>query len=136
MTDTPVLTKSDAAPPTRANPHHEKRWWILVVLGVAQLMVVLDATVVNIALPTAQLDLGFNNSDRQWIVTAYALSFGSLLLIGGRIADVFGRKWTLVIGAVGFAIASPSAAPPSTSACSSPPAQLRASSPRCSRRPS
>ena len=106
MTDTPVLTKHDEAPPTAANPHHEKRWWILVVLAVAQLMVVLDATVVNIALPTAQVDLGFNDGDRQWIVTAYALSFGSLLLIGGRIADVFGRKWTLVIGATGFAIAS------------------------------
>jgi EmrB/QacA subfamily drug resistance transporter len=94
--------------PTRAteNPHHDRRWWILAVLGIAQLMVVLDATVVNIALPTAQTDLGFSDGARQWIVTAYALSFGSLLLIGGRIADIFGRKWTLVVGTVGFALAS------------------------------
>ncbi|HEV7204639.1 MAG TPA: MFS transporter [Jatrophihabitans sp.] len=88
------------------NPHHARRWWILAVLGVAQLMIVLDATVVNIALPTAQTDLAFSDSARQWIVTAYALAFGSLLLIGGRIADVIGRKWVFVIGLAGFAIAS------------------------------
>ncbi len=82
------------------------RWFILVVLGIAQLMVVLDATIVNIALPTAQVDLGFSDSDRQWIVTAYALAFGSLLLLGGRIADLFGRKWAFLAGLVGFAIAS------------------------------
>src|SRR3954467_13932906 len=83
-----------------------KRWWILAVLGIAQLMVVLDATIVNIALPTAQGDLGFSDNARQWIVTAYALAFGSLLLLGGRIADVFGRKWVFLIGLVGFAVAS------------------------------
>jgi EmrB/QacA subfamily drug resistance transporter len=69
-------------------------------------MVVLDATIVNIALPTAQKSLGFSNDARQWIVTAYALAFGSLLLLGGRIADVFGRKWVFLIGLVGFALAS------------------------------
>ena len=107
MTESPTLEKTTTAPPpVSENPNHAKRWWILATLGIAQLMVVLDATVVNIALPTAQTDLGFNNTDRQWIVTAYALSFGSLLLIGGRIADVFGRKWTLVIGTAGFALAS------------------------------
>jgi EmrB/QacA subfamily drug resistance transporter len=83
-----------------------KRWWILAVLGIAQLMVALDATVVNIALPTAQADLGFSDGARQWIITAYALAFGSLLLIGGRIADIVGRKWTFVIGVAGFAVAS------------------------------
>lgn len=88
------------------NPHHAKRWWILTILAIAQLMVVLDSTVVSIALPHAQTDLGFSSADRQWIVTAYALSFGSLLLVGGRIADIFGRKWTLIIGLVGFAVAS------------------------------
>ena len=96
--------------PTRAfaaaGPSHTKRWWILAILGIAQLMVVLDATIVNIALPTAQKDLGFSNDARQWIVTAYALAFGSLLLLGGRIADVFGRKWVFIIGLVGFALAS------------------------------
>ena len=85
---------------------HSTRWWILAVLGIAQLMVVLDATVVNIALPTAQTDLAFSDSARQWVVTAYALAFGSLLLLGGRIADVIGRKWVFVVGLVGFALAS------------------------------
>ena len=87
-------------------PAADKRWWILAVLGLTQLMVVLDATIVNIALPTAQTDLVFDNGARQWIVTAYALAFGSLLLIGGRIADFFGRKNALMVGLVGFAVAS------------------------------
>nr|WP_280267605.1 MFS transporter [Nocardia wallacei] len=82
------------------------RWWVLAVLGVAQLMVVLDATVVNIALPAAQADLGFSNGDRQWVVTGYALAFGSLLLLGGRLSDLFGRRNTFIIGLVGFAVAS------------------------------
>jgi EmrB/QacA subfamily drug resistance transporter len=82
------------------------RWWILAVLGVAQLMVILDNTVVNIALPTAQHDLNFSNADRQWIVTAYSLAFGSLLLLGGRIGDIIGRKRALIIGLIGFAVAS------------------------------
>ena len=89
-----------------ANPHHTKRWTILVILALAQLMVVLDATIVNIALPSAQRALHFANSDRQWIVTAYALAFGSLLLLGGRVSDLFGRKWTFIGGLAGFAIAS------------------------------
>jgi EmrB/QacA subfamily drug resistance transporter len=88
------------------NPHHAKRWWILAVIGIAQLMVVLDATIVNIALPTAQQDLGFSDDNRQWIVTAYALAFGSLLLLGGRLGDFFGRKRIFVVGLLGFAIAS------------------------------
>ncbi|GAB2480176.1 MFS transporter [Jatrophihabitans fulvus] len=83
-----------------------KRWWILAALGLAQLMVVLDSTIVSIALPSAQTDLAFDNADRQWIVTAYALAFGSLLLIGGRVADFVGRRTTLIVGLVGFAIAS------------------------------
>jgi EmrB/QacA subfamily drug resistance transporter len=84
----------------------DKRWLILVVLALAQLMVVLDATIVNIALPSAQEALGFSESARQWIITAYSLTFGSLLLLGGRISDIFGRKWTFVGGLIGFAIAS------------------------------
>ena len=83
-----------------------RRWLILVVVGLAQLMVVLDATIVNIALPSAQRALGFTNTDRQWVVTAYALAFGSLLLLGGRLGDLIGRKITFVAGAVGFATAS------------------------------
>jgi EmrB/QacA subfamily drug resistance transporter len=88
------------------NPHHAKRWTILLILATAQLMVVLDATIVNIALPSAQKALHFADSDRQWIVTAYALAFGSLLLLGGRVSDYFGRKWTLIGGLAGFAGAS------------------------------
>lgn len=88
------------------NPHHSRRWLILAVLSIAQLMVVLDATIVNIALPSAQADLGFGDDQRQWIITAYALSFGSLLLLGGRISDMFGRKWTFIAGLIGFAVAS------------------------------
>ena len=83
-----------------------RRWWILGVLGIAQLMVILDGTIVNIALPSAQHDLHFSNADRQWIVTVYSLAFGSLLLLGGRIGDIIGRKRALVIGLVGFAVAS------------------------------
>jgi len=77
-----------------------------VVVGLAQLVVVLDATVVNIALPSAQADLGFSDGDRQWIITAYSLAFASLLLLGGRLSDLIGRKRTFVIGLAGFAIAS------------------------------
>jgi EmrB/QacA subfamily drug resistance transporter len=88
------------------SPHHERRWAILAMLGVAQLMVILDATIVNIALPSAQKALGFSNENRQWIVTAYALAFGSLLLLGGRLGDLFGRKWTFIAGLIGFAGAS------------------------------
>jgi len=88
------------------NPHHARRWLILFVIAIAQLMVVLDATVVNIALPSAQQALEFSNDQRQWIITAYALAFGSLLLLGGRIGDLFGRKRVFVIGLGGFAVAS------------------------------
>jgi EmrB/QacA subfamily drug resistance transporter len=83
-----------------------RRWLALVFICLAQLMVVLDVTIVNIALPSAQQDLGFSDGDRQWVVTAYTLAFGSLLLLGGRIADYTGRRRAFVIGAIGFALAS------------------------------
>jgi len=82
------------------------RWAVLALLSVAQLMVVLDATIVTIAIPSAQKALHFSTENRQWIVTAYALAFGSLLLLGGKLGDLFGRKWTLVAGLIGFSIAS------------------------------
>ena len=82
------------------------RWEVLALLGTAQLMVVLDATIVNIALPSAQADLGFDAENRQWIITAYALAFGSLLLVGGKLGDLFGRKWTFIAGLIGFSVAS------------------------------
>ncbi len=83
-----------------------KRWLALVVIGVAQLMVVLDATIVNIALPDAATALHISDANRQWIVTAYALPFGALLLLGGRIGDYLGRKKILMIALGGFALAS------------------------------
>ena len=96
-------TVADRKTAERAADH---RWLLLVVVSVAQLMVVLDATVINIALPSAQADLGFSDGQRQWVVTAYALAFGSLLLLGGRIGDLFGRKRTFIGGVAAFAIAS------------------------------
>ncbi|MFF3289102.1 MFS transporter [Streptomyces sp. NPDC003023] len=82
------------------------RWKALVFIALAQLMVVLDATIVNIALPTAQQDLGISDANRQWVITAYALAFGGLLLFGGRISDLWGRKRTFIVGLLGFAAAS------------------------------
>jgi EmrB/QacA subfamily drug resistance transporter len=81
----------------------DRRWLILGVIAIAQLMVILDLTVMNIALPSAQRALGFTTADRQWVVTAYTLAFGSLLLFGGRLADLLGRKVTFLTGLVGFA---------------------------------
>ena len=82
------------------------RWKALMVIAIAQLMVVLDASIVNVALPVMQADLGISDADRQWVVTAYTLAFGGLLLLGGRIADYAGRKKMFVIGLLGFAGAS------------------------------
>ncbi|MHA6765564.1 MFS transporter [Streptacidiphilus sp. PAMC 29251] len=82
------------------------RWLTLAVIAIAQLMVVLDSTIVNIALPSAQQDLGFSTDSRQWVVTAYSLTFGGMLLLGGRVADLIGRKTALLIGLAGFAGAS------------------------------
>ena len=93
-------------PPAASPTAEPNRWAVLALLGVAQLMVVLDATIVNIALPSAQQDLGFSTESRQWVVTAYALAFGSLLLVGGKIGDLFGRKWTFIGGLIGFSAAS------------------------------
>jgi EmrB/QacA subfamily drug resistance transporter len=95
-----------AASGTAGSPPVPRRWLILGVVGLAQLMVVLDATIVNIALPSAQRSLHFSTVDRQWVVTAYALTFGSLLLFGGRLADLLGRKVTFLAGLIGFAAAS------------------------------
>ncbi|MGW0282754.1 DHA2 family efflux MFS transporter permease subunit [Streptomyces sp. NPDC003236] len=102
------IGRKGEAPPASAgaagaDPH---RWWGLVVIALAQLMVVLDATIVNIALPSAQHDLDMSDADRQWVITAYTLAFGGLLLLGGRVADLVGRKRTFVVGLAGFAAAS------------------------------
>jgi len=91
---------------TRQSQTEPNRWAVLALLGIAQLMVVLDATIINIALPSAQKSLGFSTDSRQWVVTAYALAFGSLLLLGGKLGDLFGRKWTFIAGLAGFSLAS------------------------------
>lgn len=88
------------------NERNRNRWFVLAVVSVAQLMVVLDGTIVNIALPQAQAQLGMSDAQRTWVVTVYALFFGGLLLLGGRIADYWGRKRTFLVGLVGFAAAS------------------------------
>ena len=101
----PPADSAAAVPPGEAAPD-PRRWLILAVIALAQLMIVLDATVVNIALPSAQRSLHFTTVDRQWVVTAYALAFGSLLLLGGRVSSLVGRKVTFISGLVGFALAS------------------------------
>ena len=100
------MTLTPAAAPAAPDLASRRRWWVLAVIAIAQLMVVLDNTIVNIALPSAQADLGFTDPQRQWVITAYALAFGSLLLLGGRMSDLFGRKRAFMVGLVGFAVAS------------------------------
>jgi EmrB/QacA subfamily drug resistance transporter len=102
----PSSAASSNGSPADAEAVDPKRWWALGVIAIAQLMVVLDATVVNIALPSAQRALDISTADRQWIITAYTIAFGGLLLLGGRIADYFGRKRTFLVGLIGFALAS------------------------------
>jgi EmrB/QacA subfamily drug resistance transporter len=101
-----VTTLRGPQPGTAPGDAAKANWWILVVIAGAQLMVVLDSTIMIIALPSAQRALGFSNTDRQWVVTAYTLAFGGFLLLGGRISDMFGPKRTLMTGVVGFALAS------------------------------
>jgi EmrB/QacA subfamily drug resistance transporter len=90
----------------QADPHYEKRWLILVTVCLAQLMLLIDSTVVNVALPSAQRALHFSTANREWVVTAYVLAFGSLLPLGGRMSDLWGRKRMFVLGVLGFAAAS------------------------------
>src|SRR6202046_2312196 len=100
------MSSVTSIPGLRRSEGSDHRWLILVIVAIAQLMVVLDATVVNIALPSAQHALGFPNSDRQWVVTASAVAFGSLLLLGGRLGDIFSRKRVFITGLAGFALSS------------------------------
>jgi EmrB/QacA subfamily drug resistance transporter len=93
-------------PRTAGSTPDAQRWLALACISVAQLMVALDATVINIALPTAQRVLHISAADRQWVVTAYTLAFGGLLLLGGRIADTVGRRRAFLAGLAGFAVAS------------------------------
>lgn len=102
-----TLTRT-SAPDSRPieNAKTRRRWWALAIIALTQLVVVLDGTIVNIALPSAQADLGLSNTERQWVVTSYVLVFGALLLLGGRIADTWGRKRSFMLGMLGFGAAS------------------------------
>ena len=82
------------------------RWRTLIVIAISQLMLVLDSSIMNIAIPSAKIDLGISDANQQWVITAYTLAFGSLLLLGGRIGDYMGRKKIFLTGLVGFAGAS------------------------------
>src|SRR6476659_476972 len=90
----------------RVGAHHVNKWLVLVVVCFAQFMVVLDATIVNVALPSIQTDLDLSAQNLQWIVNAYTLVFGGFLLLGGRFADLVGRKRVFVLGTVIFSVAS------------------------------
>jgi EmrB/QacA subfamily drug resistance transporter len=90
----------------RGDAAGNRRWYTLAVVAISQLTVVIDLTIVNVALPDAQKALGISDANRQWVVTSYALAFGSLLLLGGRIADYWGRKRAFIVGLIGFAVAS------------------------------
>ncbi|MGH8862307.1 MAG: MFS transporter, partial [Jatrophihabitantaceae bacterium] len=100
-TNAPSLTKGSLASPTGDDTPDSRRWLALGVIAIAQLMVVLDASIVNIALPSAQRALAITDADRQWVITAYTLAFGGLLLLGGRIADYVGRKLMFVFSLIG-----------------------------------
>ena len=104
MTDPTPARASGAG--TLGDEPHPQRWLALAVIAVTVLLVILDATIVNIALPAVSADLQISAASQQWIVTAYTLTFGGLLLLGGRIADFWGRKRTYLVGAAGFAVAS------------------------------
>ena len=105
MTD---LTKADASPgASDATPQKELHLgWALMLISIAQLMVVLDGTITNIALPYIGTDLGITQANLSWIVTGYALAFGGLLLLGGRLGDLYGRRRVFMIGLIVFALAS------------------------------
>ena len=105
MTD-PASPTRRSRPVLQEGVPYERRWLALAVIAVTLLMIILDATIVNIAMPAVQQDLGISDANLQWIVTAYTLTFGGLLLLGGRIADFSGRKRTYLVGAAGFAVAS------------------------------
>src|SRR5438445_12735318 len=102
MSATPAVDREFPEAPQK----DRRRWVALAFIAVAQLLIALDATVVSIALPSAQAAFRASDADRQWVVTAYSLSFAGLLLLGGRLADLLGRKRALVMWLAGFAVAS------------------------------
>jgi MFS family permease len=112
-----------------------RRWHALAVIALAQLMIVLDTSIVNLALPSAKRALHISDANQQWVVTAYTLAFGGLLLLGGRVADYAGRRRMFIIGLLGFAAASAIGGWLRLKACCSPPGRFRVSLPPASPRP-
>ena len=106
MTDEPTAVDGVTATTLTSSELDPRRWWSLAVIAVSQLMIVLDASVVIVALPSAQRALHISTADRQWVLSAYTLAFGSLLLLGGRISDYLGRRRMFIVGLVGFGAAS------------------------------
>jgi EmrB/QacA subfamily drug resistance transporter len=108
MTPTDATPEGGAAERDMASDagRSRSRWWALVIISLAQLMVVMDMTVVIVALPSAQRSLTISDTTRQWVVTAYTLAYGGLLLLGGRLADRAGQRRTLLVAVIGFAIVS------------------------------
>lgn len=106
MTDTTATTTPDEATTGSRRQTHTHLGWALVLISVAQLMVVLDSTIANIALPYIKADLGFSDTGLTWVVTGYALAFGGLLLLGGRLGDLYGRRKIFMAGLAIFAVAS------------------------------
>ena len=100
------MSSAVAAPRADASRMSARRWTALAVISLAQLVIALDATIMNIALPSAQRALEISAADRQWVIAAYTLTFGGLVMLGGRIADLFGRRRTFLVGLLGFAAAS------------------------------
>ena len=108
---------------------HNRLRWALVLISLAQLMVVLDSTIANIALPYIGNDLSIDQANLQWIVTGYALTFGGFLLLGGRLADLYGRRRIFMTGVPCSPPPRSSAASPRTRSCCSAPVASRASAP-------
>ncbi|MFI6731410.1 MFS transporter [Nonomuraea sp. NPDC050451] len=101
-----TTTTGSARPPTDAVQPDPRRWWALATVATAQLMIGIDMTIMNIALPSVQRVLNLSGPDRQWVITLFALCYGGLLLLGGRLANLFGRRRVLLAGLAGFAAAS------------------------------
>jgi hypothetical protein len=127
----PRSTTSAAGGPVLADEPYERRWLALGVIAMTVLLVILDATIVNIALPAVTADLGISAASQQWIVTAYTLTFGGFLLLGGRIADFWGRKRTYRSARPASPSPRRSAVSRRTRACCSPPGRCRVCSARC-----
>src|SRR6202035_4768073 len=108
VADTTVSPGPPASPPAAAADQHlsPRSRWLLVVCCVAQFMVILDLSIVNVALPSIQSSLGFSSNDLQWVVDAYTITFAGFLLLGGRAADALGQRRVFVVALVLFSLAS------------------------------